>query len=142
MFHRKRLAEADEGEATASTDADALDYFCYVSRNKVDQLYAQLDPEVDYDLTETRTKEHTVTADAHADWSILHVVKLFKAGGTYGRKGVIQREAKVKQTYMSKLGLSASPSRGKGRSPRPRSSRRSAPHDRAITRGCSASVSR
>ena len=31
-----------------------IEYFCYVSRNKVDQLYEQLNPEADYELTEVR----------------------------------------------------------------------------------------
>jgi hypothetical protein len=80
-----------------------LQYFCYLSRNKVDQLYEQIDPESSYEITELREKETTLTADAHADWTILHVVSLFRVGGTYGRRGRVQREAKVKQNYMTKL---------------------------------------
>jgi hypothetical protein len=80
-----------------------LQYFCYLSRNKVDQLYEQIDPESSYEITELREKETTLTADAHADWTILHIVSLFRVGGTYGRKGRIQREAKIKQNYMTKL---------------------------------------
>ena len=80
-----------------------LQYFCYLSRNKVDHLYEQLDPESDYEIIELREKQTSIEADAHADWTILHVISLFRLGATYGRKGRIQREAKVKRNYMTKL---------------------------------------
>jgi hypothetical protein len=80
-----------------------IEYFCYVSRNKVDQLYEQLNPEADYELTELRKKETSLTADAHMNWGIGHLLSLFRVGGTYGKKGMIQRELKIKQSYMTKL---------------------------------------
>ena len=40
---------------------------------------------------------------AKADWNIARIVNLFKAGITYGRKGVIQREQKLKLHYVHKL---------------------------------------
>lgn len=80
-----------------------LDYFCYISRNKVDQLYEQIDPEAAYEITETKMRERSVSAEAGLSWGIPHLLSLFRAGGTYGRKGVIQREAKVKETYIQKL---------------------------------------
>lgn len=81
----------------------SVEYFCYISRNKVDQLYEQLDPEALYDISEMRSKETNISAGAQVSWNILHVISLFKFGGSYGRKGVIQREAKVKRSYASKL---------------------------------------
>lgn len=81
----------------------SLDYFCYVSRNKVDQLYEQVNPEAAAEITETKTRERSVSAEAGLSWGIPHVFSLFRAGGTYGKKGVIQREAKLKETYMQKL---------------------------------------
>jgi hypothetical protein len=80
-----------------------IEYFCYISRNKVDQLYQQLNPDADYELTEIRQKESTVTADAGADLGIGSIISLFRVGGTYGKKGHIQREAKIKTSYMTKL---------------------------------------
>jgi hypothetical protein len=83
----------------------SLDYFCYVSRNKVDQLYEQIDPEAASEITELSRRESTVKAEASANWGIPHVLSLFRAGGSYGRTGVIQREVKVKETYSQKLKL-------------------------------------
>jgi hypothetical protein len=80
-----------------------LDYFCYISRNKVDQLYEQIDPEAAYEITETKMRERSVSAEAGLSWGIPHLLSLFRTGGTYGRRGVIQREAKVKETYIQKL---------------------------------------
>jgi hypothetical protein len=80
-----------------------IEYFCYVSRNKVDQLYEQLNPEADYELTELRQNETSLSADAHMDWGIGQLLSLFRIGGTYGKKGMIQRELKIKQSYMTKL---------------------------------------
>jgi hypothetical protein len=80
-----------------------VEYFCYISRNKVDQLYERLDTEALYEITELRSKETSSSADAQVNWNILHIISLFRIGGSYGRKGVIQREAKVKRSYMAKL---------------------------------------
>ncbi len=33
----------------------------------------------------------------------MHIIPLFRIGGSYGQKGVIQREAKVKRSYVAKL---------------------------------------
>jgi hypothetical protein len=62
-----------------------------------------LDPEADYELTELRQKETSLSADAHMDWGIGQLLSLFRIGGTYGKKGMIQRELKIKQSYMTKL---------------------------------------
>jgi hypothetical protein len=80
-----------------------MEYFCYISRGKVDQFFAQYYPEQSDEIKETRSAESNVTADAHVDWNIAHIFSLFKMGGTYGRKGVIQYESKIKKSYTSKL---------------------------------------
>jgi hypothetical protein len=80
-----------------------MEYFCYISRTKVDQLYTQYYPEHRDEITETRSAESNVTADARLDWNIAHIFSLFKIGGTYGRKGVIQYESKIKESYVGKL---------------------------------------
>ncbi|ALG08470.1 hypothetical protein [Kibdelosporangium phytohabitans] len=77
----------------------AIEYFCYVSRNKIDQLYQQIDPEADYEITELAKQE----TDRKTDWKTGQILKLFSAGRSYGKKDVLQREAKVKQTYLEKL---------------------------------------
>jgi hypothetical protein len=80
-----------------------MDYFCYIARSKVDQLYQSLSEQSVEEWVEKRMTEHDVAVDAKADWNIARVVQLFKAGITYGRKGVIQREQKVKLHYVQKL---------------------------------------
>jgi hypothetical protein len=81
----------------------AGDYFVYISRNKVDQLTETIDSRIVEELSETRTTETDVSVDAHVDWNLAHILSLFKIGGTYGRKDIIARERKVRETYASKL---------------------------------------
>jgi hypothetical protein len=80
-----------------------MDYFCYISRTKVDQLYQNLTPELVDEWTEKRMTENDVGLEGTADFNLAKLVNLFKGGITYGRKGVIQREQKVKSHYVEKL---------------------------------------
>jgi hypothetical protein len=80
-----------------------VDYLCYVSRSKVDQLYSGLSQHNIDEWVEKISTENDFSVDASADWNIARVVNLFKAGITYGRKGVIQREQTVKLHYVQKL---------------------------------------
>lgn len=80
-----------------------MDYLCYVSRSKVDQLYNALSQHRIDEWVEKISTENDFSADATADWNIARVVNLFKGGITYGRKGVIQREQTVKFHYIQKL---------------------------------------
>jgi hypothetical protein len=80
-----------------------VDYICYISRNKVDQLHAQLEPRQVSDIKEQVTSERASTAELNAGLSIANILNLFKGGITYGRKNVIQIERKVKVAYIEKL---------------------------------------
>jgi hypothetical protein len=80
-----------------------MDYFCYISRTKVDQLYGSISPGKADEYTEQRTTEQDVGGNVEAGFSIASIVNLFKGSLTYGRKGVIQREMKVKIEYVEKL---------------------------------------
>jgi len=80
-----------------------MDYFCYVARSKVEQLYQGLSAHAVDEWVEKTSTENDIAIDANADWSIARIVSLFKAGITYGRKGVIQREQKLKLYYVQKL---------------------------------------
>lgn len=107
MFRRFKQDRRPPGDRTDihQEPPASLEYFCYVSRNKVDQLYEQLDPDAASEITELRKSETHISADASIGWNVLHVLSLFRIGGTYGKTGMIQREAKVKQTYMNKLAM-------------------------------------
>lgn len=76
-----------------------IEYFCYVSRNKIDQLYQQLDPQADCEVTELAKQE----TDRKSDWKVGQVLTLFSVGRSYGKSSVLQREMKVKRTYLEKL---------------------------------------
>lgn len=80
-----------------------MEYFCYVSRDKVDQLFHNYFPGESDEWQENRTIEHDVGASVDAGFSIASILNLFKGGITYGRKGAIQRERKVKMEYVEKL---------------------------------------
>ena len=45
-----------------------MDYFCYLSRTKVDQLYQSLASESVEEWIEKKTTESDVELDARADW--------------------------------------------------------------------------
>ena len=81
----------------------SADYFCYISRNKVDQLIQNISEEYGDEWIESKTTENQIGANAESDWSIGNLLKLFKGGITYGRKGVIQYERKIKIHYAEKL---------------------------------------
>ena len=80
-----------------------MDYFCYISRTKVDQLYRDISPNSSDEYKEIKTTENELTAEGGSDFSIAKIVNIFKAGITYGRKGTIQRERQVKIQYVEKL---------------------------------------
>ena len=80
-----------------------MEYFCYISRSKVDQLFNNYFPNQQNEWNEVKTTSNEVNASAGIDWSIAKIINLFKSGITYGRKGVIQREGKVKLQYTQKL---------------------------------------
>lgn len=79
-----------------------MDYFCYISRSKVDQLHSTVSADPDQ-YTEVLTTEKDLQTDVSAGLTISSIVNLFKGGITYGRKGVIQREQQVKISYVDKL---------------------------------------
>ncbi len=87
------------GDPWHSDYVSVIEYFCYVSRNKIDQLYQQLDPHADYEVTELAKQE----TDRKSDWKVGQVLALFSVGRSYGKNSVLQREMKVKRTYLEKL---------------------------------------
>jgi len=98
-WRRHRVQRDDNSGAPGGR----LEYFCYISRGKVDQLYEQVDPEAEYEVTELRSTTTSTSGKVDTNWGVPQVITLFKAGGSYGRTGVIQREAKVKVSYLRKL---------------------------------------
>lgn len=80
-----------------------MDYFCYISRSKIDQLFHTLNPEDPDEWTEQQSTEQHLDSNVNADLNLARIVSLFKAGISYGRKGVIQRERKIKLEYTEKL---------------------------------------
>ena len=79
-----------------------MDYFCYISRSKVDQLYQNISRDVD-EWIEKQTTEHDFGPDLGGELSIAGILKLFKGDITYDRKGIIQKEKKIKVQYRDKL---------------------------------------
>lgn len=80
-----------------------FDYFCYVSRSKVDMLWSQLQPEQVEEIVEQVSREHDRSAEIRAGFSLAAIVKMFDGGITYGRRNTIQRERKIKIAYTEKL---------------------------------------
>jgi hypothetical protein len=80
-----------------------MEYFCYISRDKVDQLFHSYFPGESDEWQENKAVEHDVGANVDVGLSVASILNLFKGGITYGRKGAIQRERKVKMEYVEKL---------------------------------------
>lgn len=80
-----------------------MDYFCYISRSKIDQLYGSLDPEGTDEWTEQQSTEQNFDSSLKSDLTLGGIFSLFSGGIGYGRKGVVQRERKVKIEYVEKL---------------------------------------
>jgi hypothetical protein len=77
-----------------------MDYFCYISRAKIDQLFHQVESGSG-EWTERSSKESAL--EAKGNLPLANIMHLFDLGITYGRKGVIQREHTVKLQYVQKL---------------------------------------
>jgi hypothetical protein len=80
-----------------------MEYFCYVSRDKVDQLFHNYFPRESDERQEIQTVENDIGTNVDAGVSVGGILNLFKGGITYGRKGAVQRERKVKIQYTEKL---------------------------------------
>jgi hypothetical protein len=81
----------------------AVDYICYLSRPKVDQLHEQIESSVYSDMKERLTTELSRAGHLGAFNSALQVLGPLNAGITYGRKDTIQFERKLKVAYVDKL---------------------------------------
>ena len=80
-----------------------MEYFCYISRSKVDQLFQNISPRTADEWKEQQVTEQDIGVNAEACLSVASILNLFKGGITYGRKGTIQREKQVKIHYVEKL---------------------------------------
>lgn len=84
-------------------DEAGMEYFCYISRSKVDQLFQSISPNAVDEWKEQQVTEQDIGINAEAGLSVTNILNLFKGGITYGRKGTIQREKQVKIHYVEKL---------------------------------------
>ena len=91
--------EAGQGQR----DPRYCGYFCYISRAKVDQLFENVAPVVADLWTDQSTSDDIPILETRRDWDVAQILTLFKTGPTYGRRGVIQREQKLKRHYVEKL---------------------------------------
>ena len=75
-----------------------MDYLCYISRAKVDALYAELDPEQYSDVAEQIISERSRGGSLNGK-----IGAVVDGSLTYGRKDTVQLERKVKTAYAAKL---------------------------------------
>lgn len=80
-----------------------MEYFCYISRRKVDKLLANLESNRYESWKESEHKESQLNTKASGGLGVSGVLSLFKGEASYGRKGTIQFEKEVKRTYLNKL---------------------------------------
>ena len=77
-----------------------MDYICYISRKKIDDLHSQLDPNLGGEMSLQITNERSRGANAGG---AAPLAKLFSAGISYGRNDTIQINQTVKTAYVQKL---------------------------------------
>lgn len=76
-----------------------MDYYCYISQTKVDQLIAELGERNPIEWIEDATKK----SDKQASGGLSKLLALFNANLSYGRSDVLQTKVKLKMSYVSKL---------------------------------------
>lgn len=79
----------------------ALDYLCYISRTKIDQLYSQLSPGDTGETKETRSIASEAKSSAGISFPALLAV--LRGDFSYGRSDVLQTERQLKKSYVEKL---------------------------------------
>ena len=78
-------------------------YFCYLSQNKIDNMYEALqDVVVIYDKR-IKATEKGINGNLEMSMGIPKIIELIKGGLGFGYKGTMQYEKEVKQTYVDKL---------------------------------------
>lgn len=80
-----------------------MDYFCYISRTKVDQLLENFEPSQTDSWKELRSNERGTSSGLEGGLGISGILNLFKGNISYGRKGIVQIEKEVKRHYLEKL---------------------------------------
>ena len=71
-----------------------MDYFCYISQNKVDQLCANFEKAETLEWSEQAGK----TAEKKASGGLSSIFGILKADISYGRSDMFQRNEKLKRT--------------------------------------------
>lgn len=76
-----------------------MDYFCYISQNKVDQLLSNIEESETVEWVEKSGR----ASEKKAAGGLSKLFTFLKADISYGRTDTIQKEAKLKRTYVQKL---------------------------------------
>lgn len=76
-----------------------VEYFCYISRDKVDQLLEVHGPVA----PDTWREQTSAMTERRAGGAISNVMSILSGDVSYGRTDVVQRNVAVKRTYARKL---------------------------------------
>jgi hypothetical protein len=82
-----------------------MDYFCYISRAKVDQLYETAAPEAVDEWIERQSGQRNVDTKASAGLSLAGIAKLFSGEVGYGVQRGTEKEWKARVNPVEKLGV-------------------------------------
>lgn len=82
-----------------------MDYFCYISRAKVDQLLENIESRQTDAWRESTSSGRKYEGKLEGGLSVSSILNLFRGGISYGREGVVQIEREVKRHYLEKLQL-------------------------------------
>lgn len=76
-----------------------MEYYCYISQDKVDKLLAEFENQI---LTENSITSSNSSSEGF-NAGVSNVLTVLKANLKYGRTDVIQKNIKLKETYSNRL---------------------------------------
>jgi hypothetical protein len=82
-----------------------MDYFCYISRAKVDQMLENIESKHTDAWKESTSSGQKSGAKLEGGLGISGILNLFRGEVSYGREGTVQIEREVKRHYLEKLKL-------------------------------------
>lgn len=80
-----------------------MPYFCYIAKHKIELLYEDCNEEIVISEKRTNIREYDLNADATAGFNLGTIFQGFTGKLAFGKKGVVQTERNIKDSYVQKL---------------------------------------
>lgn len=80
-----------------------MPYFCYIAKHKIELLYEDCNQEVVISEKRTNIREYDLNTDATVGFNFGTFFQGFTGKLAFGKKGVVQTERNIKDSYVQKL---------------------------------------